>query len=141
MLASEILSHLQSFPFKIHFGGIFSSDSIPKNLRNKHFLIVNTDVKSGPGKHWYTVLRLNDSIECFDSLGIQEDKKVFICNHFSFRGIRSITYNTTQVQPSSSILCGQYVLFFLFERYHNLDLNFDDLVNEIFSENMVKMIS
>ena len=59
-------------------------------------------------------------------------------SNFNFKGISHVTFNTTQIQPSVSTLCGQYVLFYLFERYHNLDLEFDELVNIIFSEQLSK---
>ena len=138
MLASEIISKLEKTIFKKYFAGIFSRDNIPRNLKDKHFIILNTDIKSGVGLHWYTVVRVNDLIECFDSLGIRDDQKNFICSNFNFKGISHVTFNTTQIQPSFSTLCGQYVLFYLFERYHNLDLEFDELVNIIFSEQLSK---
>lgn len=136
MLASEILNFLEKQHFKNFFGGIFSSDNVPKTLKNKHFLVINTDVQSGPGKHWYVILRIHNLLECFDSLGVQTERKAFLSSHFRFKGLTHITYNTTQIQPNTSALCGQYVLYFLFERYHNLDYDFDDLLNEIFSNNM-----
>ena len=66
------------------------------------------------------------------------DKKDFILIHFKFSGASQITYNINQLQPSISALCGQYVLYYLFERYHNLDMDFDELVNEIFTDNVMK---
>jgi len=135
MLANELVAALQTQVFKIYFGGIFSSDNIPKKLKNKHFYIINTDVESGPGKHWYTIVRLNQLIECFDSLGIQQQQKEFLNQHFTVKGISHLIFNVTQVQPSYSLKCGQYVLYFLYERFHNLDMDFDDLLNEIFCEN------
>lgn len=138
MLANEILRALQSLKFKSKFSGIFAADTVPRNLKSDHFIIVNTDISTGHGIHWYAIVRLGKVIECFDSLGIKEDQKNFICTHFNFPGIRYISFNTTQVQPLSSILCGQFVLYFLYERYHNLDLDFDDLLNSIFDNNLQK---
>ena len=138
MLGNELVAALQQCFFKTYFAGIFSSNNIPKRLKNKHFLVINTDIRSGPGKHWIAVVRLNGSIECFDSLGVNNDKKDFILNHFKFSGASQITYNINQLQPSISALCGQYVLYYLFERYHNLDMDFDELVNEIFTDNVMK---
>lgn len=134
MLANELLTAIQKQLYKIYFAGIFSADNIPKTLKNRHFFIINTDIESGPGKHWYTIVRLNNLIECFDSLGVKQKHKDFLCEHFNVKGITHITFNTTQVQPSYSLLCGQYVLYFLFERYHNLDISFEDLLNEAFCE-------
>ena len=137
MLLSELLDCLAKLPFKNHFCGIFAANTIPRHLKNGHFMIINTDESTGKGKHWYAIVRLNNLIECFDSLGIANpDKKEFITKHFKSRGINSFTFNTTQLQPSMSVVCGQYVLYYLFERYFNIDMNFDDLLNEIFSENL-----
>lgn len=133
MFAHELLRALESLNFKNNFCGIYSSDNIPKTLKNRHFIILNTDVKSGPGKHWYTVVRIGDCVECFDSLGIDEPKKYFLRSNFNFDGIRFISCNITPLQPITSTLCGQYVLFFLFERYHNFDIDFNELINTVFT--------
>jgi len=131
MLASEILNYLEKQHFKNYFSGIFSSDNVPKTIKDKHFIVINTDEKTGPGKHWYVVLRCHNLIECFDSLGVRNERKVFLSSHFRIKGLTHITFNSTQVQPDGSTLCGQYVLYFLFEQYHNLDYSFDHLLNEI----------
>lgn len=136
MLSNEIIRLLLKLPFKDFFDGIFARDNVPKQLKDRHFIILNTDIQSGPGKHWYTVLKINGVVECFDSLGIDDEKKKFLVENFNFRGAKYLDINRTQVQPSSSILCGEYVLYFLFERYTNLDMTFDDLLNEIFSNNL-----
>lgn len=138
MLATELINIIQNNFFKKFFNGIFSADNLPTKLKNNHFIIVNTDVHSGPGKHWYAVVRRDDTIECFDSIGVTEEQKQFLSSHFNFKGISHLTFNTSQLQPLSSTLCGQYALYFLFERYHNFDWDFDDLLNEMFSENLDK---
>ncbi|MBM3938634.1 MAG: hypothetical protein FJ333_08300 [Sphingomonadales bacterium] len=119
--------------FKTQFEGIFSYDTIPKHFKNRNFIIVNTDISSGPGKHWFCIVKNNGMIECFDSLGVTTAKQSFLRNHFAIRGITHVTFNVTPVQPLDSTLCGQFVLYFLFERYHNLDMTFDDLLNDIFT--------
>ena len=137
MLANELIDCLQKVIFKHFFLGIFAANTIPRKIKDKQFMIINNDYNTGPGKHWYAIARFKNLIECFDSLGINsEERKTFIFNHFKFRGTTHVIYNTSQLQPLSSILCGQFVLYYLFERYHNLDLTFDDLLNEIFNENL-----
>lgn len=135
MLTHELLTELQKFNFKQNFQGIFSADNVPSKIDNLKFVIVNTDVSSGPGKHWYALVRLNNLIECFDSLGVTEDRKQFICSHI--KGIRFVSINLTPLQPFSSQLCGQFVLYYLFERYQNLDLKFSVLLNQCFDDNVV----
>jgi len=138
MLANELISRLQKMFFKDNFAGLYASDKIPKYLQNRQFIILNTDPSNLPGRHWFAAVRINNVIECFDSLGITNQKKVFIINHLNIDGVNYLQFNTTQLQPSSSVLCGQYVLYFLFERFHNLDINFDDLLNQIFTDDHSK---
>ena len=79
MLSPEFSEKLSHFPnLKKYFQGVFSADTIPSKINNKSFLICNTDIKNGSGKHWYCVLKFAPSIlECFDSLGIDDQKKTF----------------------------------------------------------------
>ena len=134
MIASDFANKLSSFPqIKKHFQGIFSADTLPKSIKKNHFIICNTDIFSGAGKHWYTVIKLqNDSLEYFDSLGVDDEKKAFIRNNFNQKGITKVKFNVTQVQASTSSTCGLFVLFFIVNRYHNKDLNFTELLNEMF---------
>jgi len=134
MLSTQISSKIEHFPFKKYFSGIFAIDKIPRVLKNYHFIVVNTDISSGPGKHWFCIVRLHNVIEIFDSLGLPDVNKQLFISHFNVRGISYISFNHTRLQPLTSSLCGEYVLNFLFERYHNLDLTFDDLVNECYSD-------
>lgn len=138
MLANELINAIKKVIFKKYFGGIFAIDNLPKKIYDKHFIIVNTDISEGPGKHWFTLVRLKNTIEYFDSLGVDKQKQDFICSHFNITGISYVALNKTQLQPLTSSLCGEYVLFYLFERYHNLDLDFDELLNQIFSENFMQ---
>ena len=77
MISSEFEEKLSHFPqVKKYFRGVFSSNNLPKFMPKRSFIICNTDVSSGPGKHWYCVVKFNsDQLECFDSLGISEEKK------------------------------------------------------------------
>jgi len=138
MLANELIAKLQKTFYKNNFAGIYASDKIPKTIKNKHFIILNTDPSSQPGRHWYAIVRINNVLECFDSLGNSNDQKLLITNRLNIKGVSFIQFNITQLQPTSSILCGQFVLYYLFERYHNLDLDFDELLNEIFTDDLQK---
>lgn len=135
MLASEFGKYFDIFPnFKHHFDGVFPSDLIPKTLRKNHFIICNTDSSNGPGIHWYCFVNIENSIECFDSLGIDKDKKIFLSSLQFLRKqyIIDVEFNTTPVQATNSTSCGQFVIYFLVNRMHNKDMDFDDLLNEIF---------
>jgi len=139
MFASELLSLLKKTNFSNHFAGIFSSDTIPKTLKNRDFIIVNRDASHEKGSHWYAVVRLNNEIEVFDSLGITDPSfKHFLQSTLNFNGITRINCNTTALQSVSSTYCGSFTLFYLWERYHNFDLSFTDLINTILTSDVNK---
>ena len=134
MESPEFSEKLSNFPeIKKYFEGIFSADNLPKKIKKNCFIICNTDVSTGPGKHWYCIAKLSSTIlQCFDSLGIDNTKKNFILSNLRQKGIEQIKFNVTQVQSSESDTCGLFVLYFLIQRYHNKDLSFNELMNEIF---------
>lgn len=136
MLSPQFQEKLNSFPhIKAKFDGVYSADNIPRNIRKDHFIVCNTDVSSGPGKHWYCILKSEaNTLECFDSLGIDQAKKQFLKNSCHFPSIKKIRFNLTAVQSSDSSSCGLFVLYFLIHRFHNKDMSYDDLLNEIFVE-------
>lgn len=137
MLTNEFYEIFTKFPhLNKYFSGVFSADTIPRTLKNDHFIICNTDVSSGEGQHWYIVYRSNHVIECFDSLGCNNDKVQFFKQHFKFPSIGRIDFNLTPTQPSESQTCGQYCLYYAFQRLYNKDLSYFDLMNEIFSTNV-----
>ena len=134
MNSFEVAEKLIKFPhLKKCFEGIFSADNLPRFIKKNHFIICNTDVLSGNGKHWYCVLKIDSStLECFDSLGVNNEKKTFLTDNFKQRYVSKIKFNVTQVQSSETATCGLFVLYFLVHRFHNKDLGFTDLLNEIF---------
>lgn len=134
MISSEFSTKLSNFPhLKKFYQGIFSADNLPKLIKKNHFIICNTDVSTGEGKHWYAVLRLEtDCLELFDSLGIDEEKRSFIKRKFQLKRISKVKFNVTQVQSSKTSTCGLFVLYFLVNRFHNKDMSFTDLLNDIF---------
>ena len=134
MISSEFAEKLAHFDhLKKHFYGVFSADTLPKVIRLKSFIICNTDISSGPGKHWYCIVKLQPGIlECFDSLGVDSDKKKFLYSEFCHKNIKKLKFNVTRVQSLESDTCGYFVLYFIVHRFFNQDLNFTELVNEIF---------
>ena len=134
MHAVEFNQYFENFPFlKNQFVGIFAIDTLPKTLKIKKFCICNTDLSSGEGKHWFVLLRsTKKTIECFDSLGITIQKRQILEKFCKFRGVSELLYNETQFQKDDSDTCGLFALYFIFERMHNLDMSFDNLLEEIF---------
>ena len=148
MQGFEFLEFFDYFPFlKKHFKGVFAIDTLPKKLKYREFCICNTDSSEGTGIHWFCLLRNSKkSVECFDSLGISTEKKNILISQCKFYGIDELEFNETQFQKNDSDTCGHFVIYFLFERMHNLDLSFDTLLSEIFesedtnlNENRVKL--
>lgn len=134
MQGSEFIQYFESFPnLKKQFAGIFAIDTLPKTLKFRKFCICNTDVSNGSGKHWFSFLRNSkSSIECFDSLGVTAEKKLLLEKYCHFVGISDIIYNETQFQDDNSDTCGLFTLYFIFERMHNLDMSFHDVLEDIF---------
>ena len=136
MLSSEFASKLASFSLQNHLQGIFAADNLPRNIKKDHFIICNTDVIKGKGQHWYCILKIeNNVLECFDSLGIDQEKKVFLQKNFNYKNITKIKFNVTQVQSSISNTCGLFVLYFVIQRFYNKDVSFTGLLNEVFVKN------
>lgn len=127
MQASEINAVLENFPyFKSNFKGIFAIDQIPNRIKYREFLIGNTDIASGQGKHWFAVIKTKKgTIELFDSLGADSSKQQFYYNYCkNIKGINEILINSTQFQSSNTSTCGQFTMYFLINRLFNLDISF-----------------
>ena len=137
MQGFELNKFLENYPIlKPHYLGIFAIDTLPKFIKLRQFLICNTDSSSGPGQHWFVLFRYSVSeLECFDSLGVGDDRQTFL-RSVKFRGIRELHYNQSPVQLPTSTTCGHFCLFFIFERLHNLDFEFSEFLNELFTENL-----
>ena len=135
MQSSEFEEYFINYPFlKKHFKGTFSIDTLPKSLKNLDFCICNTDLSSGAGIHWFFIFKSSKStIEVFDSLGVDSEKEKVIKTYFKFQGIKSIQFNESVFQNQQSNTCGLYVIYFIWQRMFNLDLSFDDILEEIFN--------
>lgn len=120
-------------PVKQFYSGVFPFDKIPKLLLENHFIICNTADSNSTGEHWFVLYRCSSGIiELFDSLGIQEDKKTKLKDLY-FRHVKKLKFNVTPVQSNESNLCGEYCIYFVYERLFNKDMKFYQLLNEIFT--------
>lgn len=116
-----------------HFKGVFAFDQIPTTLKPSNFIICNTSNANDLGEHWFVIYRNGNTVECFDSLGINSEKLLRFNTKITFRGAKKLKYNITQVQSSSTSTCGLFCVFFIYQRFYNTDLNFTELLNEIYS--------
>ncbi len=86
-------------------------------------------ISSGEGIHWFVICQTSKStVEIFDSLGTSAE---YIKNKIPLQGI--FEFNTFPVQCRDSYYCGAFVIYYIIERYSNLDLEFEDLLNDIFT--------
>ena len=53
MEGTEFQKYFDHFPYlKNYFIGTFAIDTIPKTLKNNHFLVFNSDTSDQQGQHW-----------------------------------------------------------------------------------------
>jgi hypothetical protein len=139
MLGSEFNQYFTHFTeLKKFFLGVFSIDTVPKQIKKNHFCICNTSPSNTEGEHWFCILKIKrNQLELFDSLGVNVQKEEFYKKNLRcYKNF--LTFNVTQFQPNDSQNCGLFCLFFLFERFHNLDLDFDELLEEVFNTSLLK---
>ncbi len=88
-------------------------------------------ISTGEGKHWFVILRTSKHcIEIFDSLGVCSK---YIKQNIPLEAV--FEFNTFPVQCTDSYFCGAFVVYYLIERYSNLDLEFEEFLNDIFCSN------
>ena len=137
MQGSEFQQYFDKYPcLKKHFVGVFAIDTIPTTLKNRQFCICNTDKSDGNGIHWFCFVRISKTIECFDSLGINPQKKNILEQKCQFKNVTNIHFNQTVFQKNDTNSCGLFTIYFIIERMFNLDLEFEELLEEIFSEDL-----
>jgi hypothetical protein len=140
MQGSEFAQYFDKFPhLKKHFLGVFSIDTVPKTIKYRYFCISNTDISTEPGQHWIGFVRNSKyQIECFDSLGVTLEKKQKLLTFCAFNHVKELKFNESQFQSKDSNTCGQFTIYFLIERMHNLDLTFNQVLEEIFDDNQAE---
>ena len=95
-----------------HFRGIYSRDGLPKKIR-KECGIINLDDMTGPGTHWVCYRNIDNIVEYFDPFGLIMPKEALEY----FRTARKrIVYSMDEIQNRSTVLCGYWCLYYLFER-------------------------
>jgi hypothetical protein len=106
---------------------------LPSSLNIKQFIICNTATANDPGEHWFVVFKPRRfCLEIFDSLGVNSMKENKLLTILSQFNAKTITFNESQFQSDSSISCGKFCIFFVIQRFHNLDLSYDDFLTEMF---------
>ena len=97
------------------FRGVYPRNRLPLlvDTRLPSAYIINTDVASGPGKHWVAVwFDGRGNAEYFDSFGlppIHADIETFLSRHCHGR----YRFSQRLIQDLTSSACGLYVIYFV----------------------------
>lgn len=113
------------------FGDVLAVDALPLNSTvppHKNIYIINTDVQSGPGKHWVLIyLPPKSPGEFFDSMGLDLNAYGPQLWDFMFLNKCSYVHNRYRLQSENSTTCGQYCLYYAVHRCRGLPP--DDIIN------------
>ena len=127
----DIINIINSMKFNKYFGGVFSKDDLPKNLKHKYFYIVNLDDKKNSGTHW-TVFYYNNPLTSlyFDSFGFVPPAQVE-------NKIEPYIYSEPDIQDyENSSACGYFCIAFIKFLYNQDDKHkaLDTFINLFKSE-------
>jgi hypothetical protein len=93
-----------------YFCGVHASDQIPKMLKPPISMIINLDPAYLKGSHWVSLCIGREGEGVYmDSFGRPPNENFIIqqyCNKWHF--------NSKQIQPKESLLCGEYCLYFIY---------------------------
>ena len=101
-----------------HFRGICSRDGLAHAIR-KECGIISLDDIQGPGTHWVCCTNLDNVVEYFDPFGLIMPNEAL--TYFRTSGKR-IVYSMDEIQNRSTVLCGYWCLYYLFERQKGTSL-------------------
>jgi hypothetical protein len=98
---------------------VISSDQLL--ITGTEHYIVNSDPSNMPGRHWMCIFNSNP-VEFFDPLGYNP-------SHYGFEDKLSkyFVYNNIRLQGSSSLLCGEFCIFYLYFRRKGFVM--DDIIH------------
>ncbi len=121
-------------PSFANFLGVFSHDLIPPLHSITSFparFVANTDDSNAPGEHWLAFYYENaNHLEFVDSFAFPSD--LYNIN------LTPTISNTRRIQSYTSTVCGQYCIYFLYQRslalsfyhiilsFHSFDFNWND---------------
>lgn len=135
---SDFQPYLNNIPDLLpHWAGVRALDEIPSVLKVKSFLIVNTAPKEKREGHWIVIGRTQLGIlEIFNSLGFESLKSIKPYLNFIFKS--EIIYNNSAVQLPTSSSCGLYCIYYAVHRFFNLDIPFDEFMEDTFTSDLNK---
>jgi hypothetical protein len=134
MQTSDIFNVIERFPnVKEKFMGVFPCDLIPKQMDQFTCLIFNLSKSGEKGTHWNALIRnYNNSqqavYEIFDPLSTN----FAVLN--PYLNFKNATYyfNSQSFQDPESSICGLMSIYFLIARMHDIYVNYNEILSEIF---------
>jgi len=119
MNTAQLTSLARSCPItRIYFHGVYASDTLPSSASFGTY-ICNLDSSEKPGSHWVSFYVPRDPykpVEYFDSYGLEAPPSMFEL-FLSRKGeVDYYVYNNRTVQHLQSAVCGQYSLYFIWQR-------------------------
>ena len=98
------------------FRGVYAKDSLPPFKPGAY--VVNTDSSKQPGSHWVAVFATHEEEEYFDSYG---GPPLSLLKRW-VKGKR-MTSNPVPLQSPLSAVCGQYCIYYLYNRARGVDIS------------------
>ena len=100
--------------------GTFPADQLPTHMPPTSLLIVNCCNSDYPGEHWLALCKSGETLEVFDSYGMNP-------NFYNMLGklpaSTVIRYSTRQLQALQSSVCGYYCLYYCFYKARGYSLD------------------
>lgn len=127
----ELAHYMLKDPYiRTQYGGVVAIDELPRHVTCKPKLfIVNTDVSSQPGKHWF-VIYVTRICEHFDPAGLPA---LPVSENFMITHSSKYLINTRRVQDYDSSTCGLFCLFYAYFRCRGV--TFTNIMN-MFYDNL-----
>jgi len=110
-LSNKYLEDLCKLCFKKFFVGVYPSDADPITNRKTFSVIFNLSPHYDPGSHFVCVIKFENSIYYFDSLGVKPNNSNI--NHYLKTFKVPIIYSETKIQDDLSNFCGFFCFYFL----------------------------
>jgi hypothetical protein len=119
------MSHLLSMDnyTAIFFKGFAMQDTEHLNHCDEKpaLYIINTDVESGPGKHWCAAFYFKNCCEFFDPFGM-DPRAYGLENILLSRNVKVIKANNRCLQNVLSAVCGHHCIFYAYHRCRNYQM-------------------
>jgi len=88
----------------VNFGGVYSKDKIPRDLKTDYWYVINMENENdGGGSHW-VCFRYGNNIEYYDAFGFAPPNSVMRIAK------KDIFYSDKQIQDEKSTACGWYCI-------------------------------